>query len=170
MNNPDSGGRFLPAPFVIWDFHSRRFHPMSLNNNEVFVIYEDTRQQVWFGTSQGGLNVLRENTDPTKGQEYCFESFTELDGLSDNEVNAILEDGSGYLWIATNKGLSKFNAKRGEFVNYTTYDGVLKGKFRKISGKSNQLIKRRLHLRLYRSQDFCIGCFFGGNWPNMNVR
>jgi len=106
-------------------------NPMSLNNNEVFVIYEDTRQQVWFGTSQGGLNVLRENTDPTKGQEYCFESFTELDGLSDNEVNAILEDGSGYLWIATNKGLSKFNAKRGEFVNYTTYDGVLKGKFRK---------------------------------------
>ena len=105
--------------------------PKSLSNNEVFVIFEDSKRQLWFGTSQGGLNLLRENGVGSLGSDYYFESFTETDGLSDNEVNAILEDGSGSLWVATNKGLTKFDAPLKKFVNYGTYDGVVKGKFRK---------------------------------------
>lgn len=103
----------------------------SLSNDEVFVIFEDSKQQLWFGTSQGGLNLLRENGNDTKGRDYYFDSYTESDGLSDNEVNAILEDGSGNLWVATNKGLSKFDATVNIFTDYNTYDGILKGKFRK---------------------------------------
>ncbi|MCK0156303.1 helix-turn-helix domain-containing protein [Cellulophaga sp. F20128] len=103
----------------------------SISNNEVFVIYEDTKEQLWFGTSGGGLNLLKEDGNPNYNKGYYFKRFTEADGLSDNEVNGILEDDSGNLWIATNKGLSQFKENKGQFVNYTTYDGVLKGKFRK---------------------------------------
>lgn len=103
----------------------------SLSNDEVFVIFEDSKQRLWFGTSQGGLNLLRERGADTKEHHYYFDRYMETDGLSDNEVNAILEDGSGNLWVATNKGLSKFDVVSGAFDNYSTYDGVLKGKFRK---------------------------------------
>ncbi|GGW39518.1 AraC family transcriptional regulator [Arenibacter certesii] len=106
-------------------------NPESLSNDEVFVIYEDSEKQVWFGTSAGGINLLREDGNPKVNNGYYFKSYTELDGLSDNEINAILEDDESNLWIATNTGFSKFNPKEETFTNYSTYDGVLKGKFRK---------------------------------------
>tara|TARA_R110002050_G_scaffold161882_5_gene291697 strand:+ start:11877 stop:14765 length:2889 start_codon:yes stop_codon:yes gene_type:complete len=103
----------------------------SISNDEVFVIYEDVKQRVWFGTSAAGLNLLREDGRSEINGGYYFQDYTERDGLSDNEINAILEDGEGDLWIATNTGFSEFNADNETFTNYSTYDGVLKGKFRK---------------------------------------
>lgn len=103
----------------------------SLSHNDVFVVYEDSGQRVWFGTSGGGLNLLMEDGGQASNGGYYFKHYLEKDGLSDNEINAISEDGSGSLWIATNKGLSKFNPDEEIFTNHTTYDGVLKGKFRK---------------------------------------
>jgi AraC-like DNA-binding protein len=103
----------------------------SLSDDIVFVIYEDVKKQVWFGTDMGGLNLLKEDGRPEINEGYYFQSFTESDGLADNEINAILEDDQGDLWIATNTGFSEFNANTETFTNYSTYDGVLKGKFRK---------------------------------------
>jgi len=105
--------------------------PKSISNDEVFVIYEDVKQRVWFGTSAAGLNLLKEDGRSDINDGYYFQSYTETDGLSDNEINAILEDDEGDLWVATNKGFSEFNANTETFTNYSTYDGVLKGKFRK---------------------------------------
>tara|TARA_R110000868_G_scaffold132180_1_gene342751 strand:+ start:21600 stop:24482 length:2883 start_codon:yes stop_codon:yes gene_type:complete len=105
--------------------------PKSISNDEVFVIYEDVKQRVWFGTSAAGLNLLKEDGRSDINDGYYFQNYTEIDGLSDNEINAILEDDEGDLWIATNTGFSEFNADTETFTNYSTYDGVLKGKFRK---------------------------------------
>ncbi|GAA3584683.1 ligand-binding sensor domain-containing protein [Snuella lapsa] len=113
-------------------FRHDNSNPKTLSDDEVFVAFEDSKQRMWFGTSKGGINILREDTTNIDVvSNYFFDSYTEKDGLSDNEVNAILEDSLGYLWIATNKGISKFDASGEHFFNYTTYDGVLKGKFRK---------------------------------------
>lgn len=110
----------------------------SLSSNEVFVIYEDSKNRMWFGTSSGGLNVLtEEQNSKTKGINYSFKRYTENEGLSDNEVNSIVEDVEGKLWVATNKGISHFDPEQEVFTNYTTYDGVLKGKFRKNSVYKN---------------------------------
>ena len=105
--------------------------PESISNDEVFVIYEDIKRRVWFGTSAAGLNLLKEDGPSDINNGYYFQRYTESDGLSDNEINAILEDDQGDLWIATNTGFSEFNATAETFTNYSTYDGVLKGKFRK---------------------------------------
>jgi|GEM_PF-2882125 len=105
--------------------------PKSISNDEVFVIYEDVKQRVWFGTSATGLNLLKEDGRSDINDGYYFQSYTETDGLSDNEIKAILEDDEGDLWVATNTGFSEFNANTETFTNYSTYDGVLKGKFRK---------------------------------------
>jgi AraC-like DNA-binding protein len=105
--------------------------PKSISNDEVFVIFEDTQNRVWFGTSAGGLNLLKEDGKQDVNNGYYFQSYTESEGLSDNEINAILEDDEGDLWIATNTGFSEFNINSETFTNYSTYDGVLKGKFRK---------------------------------------
>ena len=43
--------------------------------------------------------------------------FTTVDGLPDNSINDIQKDQEGYLWIATNKGLSRFDGK--SFVSFS---------------------------------------------------
>lgn len=117
--------------------HSNK-NEKSISSDEVFIIFEDSKKRVWFGTSSGGLNLLIEETqNETNEIKYSFKRYTENEGLSDNEVNSILEDGSSKLWVATNKGFSHFDPETEEFVNYTTYDGVLKGKFRKNSAYKN---------------------------------
>ncbi len=50
------------------------------------------------------------------GQQSRFSSYTIKDGLSNNYVNHIVQDKTGYLWIATRMGLSRYNGK--EFKNY----------------------------------------------------
>ena len=48
--------------------------------------------------------------------EKNFTLYTKLDGLSQNYVNSIVQDSTGYIWIATNKGLNRFDGKT--FINY----------------------------------------------------
>ena len=65
----------------------------------------------------GGLNEL----DRTRG---TFTSITRKDGLAGNSVRAILEDGEGYLWLATDGGLSRFHPTTRTFRNFTESDGL----------------------------------------------
>ena len=48
--------------------------------------------------------------------EKNFTLYTKLDGLSQNYVNSIVQDSTGYIWIATNKGLNRFDGKT--FINF----------------------------------------------------
>ena len=49
-------------------------------------------------------------------QENNLHRFTTSDGLSTNFINDVAQDENGYLWIATNKGYTKFDG-----VNFTNY-------------------------------------------------
>ena len=44
--------------------------------------------------------------------------------LSDNRVNSVHFDRSGTMWVATQNGLDKFDAKTGTFTVYTQRDGL----------------------------------------------
>ncbi|WP_460542439.1 ligand-binding sensor domain-containing protein [Echinicola sediminis] len=103
----------------------------SLSNDEVFVLFEDSKKRLWVGTSTAGFNRVIEEKDKEGKSSFRFKAYTEREGLPDNEVNGILEDDFGFLWISTNNGLSKFDPDSERFWNYSEYDGVLKGKFRK---------------------------------------
>ena len=44
-------------------------------------------------------------------EESNFTRYTKLEGLSHNYITGIVQDSSGYIWIATNKGLNRFDGK-----------------------------------------------------------
>ena len=48
--------------------------------------------------------------------EDHFTRYTKLDGLSHNYITGIVQDSIGYIWIATNKGLNRFDGK--SFANF----------------------------------------------------
>ena len=91
--------------------------PSSLSNNEVSVIFEDTRGILWIGTSGGGLNKFDRQTEK-------FTRLKETDGLANNAISGILEDDQGNLWLSTRRGLSRFNPDTEMFRNYFAEDGL----------------------------------------------
>ncbi len=91
----------------------------SLGSNFVLTITESINSPgiFWIGTSDGGLNRF----SSVSGK---FDRFYEKDGLPGNEVCGILEDDNGFLWISTNRGLSKFDPVRKKFRNYKRSSGI----------------------------------------------
>ena len=59
----------------------------------------------------------------TCAQQYGFRNFSLEDGLPQTEVQAIMQDSRGIIWVGTNGGgLSRFNGHT--FKTYTTRDGM----------------------------------------------
>ena len=57
-------------------------------------------------------------------QQFTLRQYTAIDGLPQSQVNALVEDHYGYLWIATSGGgLARFDGR--EFKVYSTRDGLL---------------------------------------------
>jgi len=51
-----------------------------------------------------------------------FQQFTEQDGLPSNYLNCLFQDRQGFIWIGSDKGLTRFDGTT--FKNYTTDDGL----------------------------------------------
>jgi len=74
------------------------------------------------GTESDGLLIYDLNNKSIK-------KYTETDGLANNTINAIERDKSGNIWVSTNKGLSKIEAKTGSILNYDVSNGLQAGHF-----------------------------------------
>ena len=100
-------------------------HPDSRLMEKITCFYESKDGTLWLGSN--GYGIYQRTID-AEGKEK-FISYSTAQGLSNNSVRGLLEDGSGNLWIGTNNGLSCFHPKEKRFVNYTTQDGLLDTQF-----------------------------------------
>lgn len=96
--------------------------PRSISNDIVFTILEDKNKNLWFGTYGGGLNKLAA-TDREKGN-IKFSHYNRSHGLPSNTIFGIMEDEEGYLWLSSNRGLTKFNPITEEILNYDSSHGL----------------------------------------------
>ncbi|NPA35228.1 MAG: hypothetical protein GXO47_00085 [Chlorobi bacterium] len=58
-------------------------------------------------------------------QELTFRKYTVADGLPQTQVMQMLQDGKGYIWLATKNGISRFDGV--EFTNYSLAEGLPEG-------------------------------------------
>jgi ligand-binding sensor domain-containing protein len=56
------------------------------------------------------------------GQHPTLKHYTVDDGLPSNQIYAIHQDYKGYIWLATNNGVSRFDGKK--FKNFSASDGL----------------------------------------------
>lgn len=64
------------------------------------------------------------NTGFAQTYNYSLRNYKAIDGLPQSQVNMIVEDANGYLWVATHGGgLARFDGR--QFKVYTTLDGLL---------------------------------------------
>jgi ligand-binding sensor domain-containing protein/two-component sensor histidine kinase len=72
-----------------------------------------------------------------KAQNYSFVKYSNNEGLPQSQVTAIHQDSSGYLWIGTLGGLSRFNGSI--FKNYTPEHGLYNNRVSSINGINDKL-------------------------------
>ena len=80
-------------------------------------ICKDTLNSVWLALLGGGLCNFDLET-------YRSTYYTTSKGLPNNTTYSILKDKKGNLWISTDQGISMFNPKTQQFVNYGMSDGL----------------------------------------------
>lgn len=73
------------------------------------VIFQDSKNNYWFGIHNGGVSRYDGNT---------FKYFTTKEGLLDNQIRSIHEDKHGNILIGTARGLSIYAGQK--FTNYPT--------------------------------------------------
>jgi signal transduction histidine kinase/ligand-binding sensor domain-containing protein len=61
-------------------------------------------------------------SSPAKGERLPIRAYTTAEGLAHNTVNKIVRDSRGFLWFATNDGLSRFDGYG--FGNYSVEQGL----------------------------------------------
>ncbi len=113
-------------------FHHNPDDRNSLSHNTVLSIHAADDGSVWIGTDGGGLNHY---------QDGVWTAFTKKDGLPNNVIYGILQDGDSNLWLSTNKGLSRFSLTKigiNKIQNFDTHDGLPSNEFNQNSYFKNK--------------------------------
>ena len=100
-------------------------NPQSRLIEKITCFYESKDGTLWLGSN--GYGIYQRKVD-AQGKEQ-FTCFSTAQGLANNSVRGILEDGSGHIWVGTNNGLSCYHPTEKRFINYTMQDGLIDGQF-----------------------------------------
>ncbi|MCD0488245.1 response regulator [Pedobacter sp. MC2016-14] len=93
------------------------------------IIFIDSKKRVWVG--QAGLYLF----NPVKNS---FSLYTNKAGLATDFIKGITEDDKGNFWIATSRGLTKFNPETLKSSSYNRADGLQEQEF-----EANAFLKTR---------------------------
>ena len=87
--------------------------PSSIDASQVRFLFRDRNQGLWAATSSHGLIHLHDGV---------MDLYSKTDGLTGDEINAIVEDREGTVWVATGDGLDGF--RESAVVSYSAKQGL----------------------------------------------
>lgn len=99
-----------PDDYIVYNYNNRK-----LNSSEIKCITEDSQGRMWIGTTGAGFAMC---TPTGNYADLTFTHYDTKDGLVNNMVQSVIEDKQGYLWIATEYGISRFSPDNRTFENY----------------------------------------------------
>jgi signal transduction histidine kinase/DNA-binding response OmpR family regulator/ligand-binding sensor domain-containing protein len=94
-----------------------------LSNDDVLSLFVSNKEELWIGTS-GGINRIS-----LQGKPFTVTHFTQREGLPNNTIHAILQDGNNTIWLSTNNGLVLYDPTKNLFKNFDTNDGLQNNEF-----------------------------------------
>lgn len=98
--------------------------PDALRNENIACLLVDPADSalLWMGTKGGGLECLDTRTGKVR-------HFSTKNGLPNDVIYGLLDDGAGNLWMSSNRGLIRYNPATGSIKNFTEADGLLSDEF-----------------------------------------
>ena len=89
----------------------------------LFCMAEDSDQTLWLGRGEGLQKVSFDGTN------LSFKHFTTKSGLPNNSIYGIVIDDKGFIWLSSNRGISKFDPIEEAFQNFSLEDGLQANEF-----------------------------------------
>lgn len=93
------------TPFLKADYLS----PNAMNGNNILDLYIDESQRLWLANYPIGVTICDLRQDPFTWLKH---SIGNEQSLTNDQVNSLIEDSDGDLWMATNNGVSLYNRKQ----------------------------------------------------------
>ena len=106
---------------IINVFKNKENDSLSLSDNTIRCIGENSKGEIWIGTNFG-LNRYNEKDD-------TFTSYTTKDGLANDTIYGILFDDKDNPWVSTNLGIAKINIDTDVINNLNITDGLQSNEF-----------------------------------------
>ncbi len=120
--------RYDPITQTIRSFDART----GLTCNAIRSLLEDG-STLWVGTDCGlyalDLPTLTVRTHVNDQPRRLSGETSAAFQLPNNVIYGILKDDAGYLWLSSNKGLTRFSARQGVYKNYDLTDGLQSNEF-----------------------------------------
>jgi signal transduction histidine kinase/DNA-binding response OmpR family regulator/streptogramin lyase len=121
------GGGIAKLDPVTQQFTVYNTYKNHLPGDKIFSVLEDRHGDIWTGSYGSGLGLLNKKTNQ-------FITFSEQNGLLNNNIYKIIEDKKGLLWLSTNEGICSFDPVARKFNQYTFHNGVQHSNFVRGSG------------------------------------
>lgn len=102
-----------------------------VSDNDIYVLFRDSEAQLWVSVFGGGLNKLESYDADLK--KPTFSTYSMNEGLNSDVVLSVVEDDEGYLWLATENGITRFDKEHETFRNFDRYDGFINVKMEEES-------------------------------------
>jgi len=105
--------------FGVLDFHKKDLYKYDIEKDSFIIflkgygvnhVLEDNQGGFWLGTWNQGLVYFNPMEDTLK-------QYTEEDGLLNDIIRGLLPGENGNYWVATSKGLVKFDSKNEKFIS-----------------------------------------------------
>ena len=91
--------------------------PESLKSNGVYSLLLDRQDRLWTCTPGGGLQYAETGDSDIV---HLRHSAGDTQSIANNEVNGLMPDNNGNLWLATNDGISRLNMATGDWDHFLT--------------------------------------------------
>jgi len=108
-------------------YNPRQEKPFYFPSEYISGILPDPSGKFWISTHGGGLCLFDE-------KEGLMEHLTVRDGLSDDNITALVRGKDDKLWMSTGQGVSSFDPATGQFANYTDRNEIGANEFTMIGG------------------------------------
>ncbi len=95
------------------------WNPSGLANGYISSLYFDQQGRLWVGTTSGGLHMMLTAAGKPRFRRIGIEH-----GLPSANVNAILQDLAGNMWVSTDDGLARIDLKDFSVKSMKRADGV----------------------------------------------
>ena len=108
----------------------------SLTSSFVLHIFEDSRNNLWFASSNGLSKLTPENKHAGIFRRYWHDN-SDTSSLPGTTIRQITEDGLGRLWITTDLGLAMYQPGTDDFFVFSDSDGLPHNDLRSIAADDN---------------------------------
>jgi signal transduction histidine kinase/ligand-binding sensor domain-containing protein/CheY-like chemotaxis protein len=108
-----------PATQQVRRLRHDRADRRSLSDNYLLQTHTDHGGRLWIATRAGLNRLVRDRRGG-----IAFRRYGVADGLPDITIPSVLSDASGGLWVATGRGIARWDPAQDRFQSYLPSDGI----------------------------------------------